>query len=177
MKTFIKIIFFSLAIAGLISCSGVKVEDDYLGSQEDERRERLGSLGGGGGLISFGGKKKTSQSRGNSGGIGINKFLWRASLDTISFMPLTSADPFGGVIITDWYEDSEAKGSRFKVNIIISSASLKSDSVKVSAFKQNFDKDLKLWSDSSLDKEVATQIENKILTRARQLKVRRQQAN
>src|SRR5882757_1686345 len=72
-------------------------------------QESRGSVTGGAGLLSMGGKDK------NGGpGIGVNSFLWRATLDTLSFMPLASADPFGGVIITDWYEDPKARGERYK---------------------------------------------------------------
>ena len=49
-----------------------------------------------------------SRSEGEGTGLGVNSFLWRASLDTLSFMPLASADPFGGVIITDWYAPPDA---------------------------------------------------------------------
>ena len=68
--------------------------------------------------------------------IGVNSYLWRATLDTLSFMPLASADPFGGVIITDWYEDPKAPGERFKVNALILDRSLRADGVKLTVFKQ-----------------------------------------
>lgn len=173
-KLFLTVLL-AFIVVGFSSCSGTKVEGNYPGSQEDERRKKIGNIGGGeGGLITFGGSRKSQETSGNSGGIGINKYLWRATLDTISFMPLSSADPFGGVIITDWYENPNAKGSKFKLNIVINSAALRSDAVKVSAFKKDFNEDLNTWSDSEIDKNISTQIENKILTRARQLKVRKQ---
>ena len=71
--------------------------DDIYGKKE--------SIFGKDGLGIFGGKKGDAED--GSSGIGVNSFLWRASLDTVSFMPLASADPFGGVIITDWYSSEE----------------------------------------------------------------------
>ena len=56
-----------------------------------------------------------SNQGGSGGGIAVNSYLWRASLDTMSFMPLSSADPFGGVIITDWYTPPETPNERIKV--------------------------------------------------------------
>src|SRR5262245_8131754 len=70
-------------------------------------------------LAALGAGNQPQQDTGGSGGIGVNSFLWRASLDTVSFMPLLSADPFGGVIITDWYSPPESPGERFKLNIYI----------------------------------------------------------
>lgn len=75
-------------------------------AQEQER----GGLFGSEGLNIFGGE---DEQQGGGSGIGVNSFLWRASLDTLSFMPLNSADPFGGVIITDWYTPPESPDERF----------------------------------------------------------------
>ncbi|MCZ6608114.1 MAG: DUF3576 domain-containing protein, partial [Alphaproteobacteria bacterium] len=72
----------------------------------------------GGGLTLFSTEEKKAGAEGG-GGIGVNSFLWRASLDTISFMPVNSADPFGGVIITDWHASPETPGERFKLNVYI----------------------------------------------------------
>lgn len=112
----------------------------------------------------FGKKDKEAGS-----GIGVNSFLWRASLDTLSFMPISSADPFGGVILTDWYENPETPGERFKVNIYILDKQLRADGVRVSVFKQKQGKGA--WKDASVANSVATDIENTILTRARELRV------
>src|SRR3990167_9588100 len=54
-----------------------------------------------------------------TGGIGVNAYLWRASLDTLSFLPLASADPYGGVIITDWFVNPEQPAERFKATVYI----------------------------------------------------------
>src|SRR5438874_8475199 len=71
------------------------------------------------------------------GGIGVNSYLWRATLDTLAFMPLQSADPYGGVVITDWYVNPEAPGERFKCTVYILDARLRADGLNVAVFKQN----------------------------------------
>ncbi|QKK06113.1 MAG: DUF3576 domain-containing protein [Pseudomonadota bacterium] len=103
-------------------------------------------------------------------GIGVNSFLWRASLDTVSFMPVQTADPFGGVILTDWYENPNVQGERFKVNVYILDRQLRSDGVRVAVFKQTRDNG-GTWRDSAVGDKTALQLEDTILTRARELRV------
>lgn len=122
---------------------------------------------GEGGLLSMG-KKDAGEEGGN---IGVNTFLWRASLDTVSFMPLASADPFGGVILTDWYTPPENSAERFKINVFILGRELRSDGVRVRVFRQVLQGGT--WKDSAVDPATATQLEDTILTRARQLRVAR----
>lgn len=118
------------------------------------------------GLTLFGSRGKQEQG---GVGIGVNGFLWRAALDTIAFMPMNSVpDPFGGVIVTDWYAFPESPQERFKVNIYILSRELRSDGLKVSAFRQIRNSD-GMWRDASL--QINTEIENAILMRARQLRM------
>lgn len=125
------------------------------------------------GITLFGGGDSSSQSGG--GGIGVNSFLWRASLDTISFMPLSSADPFGGVIITDWYQDPKTPGERFKITVYIMDKRLRADGVKVAVFRQKSDPKAG-WVDATTDVSTGPKIENAILVRARQLRVNSDQA-
>lgn len=99
--------------------------------------------------------------------MGVNSYLWRASLETLEFMPLAEVDPFGGVIITDFYASPEAPGERFKANVYILDTNLRADALKVSIFKQV--RDGGSWTDASVDADTGRQIENAILTRARQL--------
>ena len=84
-------------------------------------------------------------------------------------MPLASADPFGGVILTDWYSPPESENERFKINVFILSRELRSDGIRVRTFKQVL-KNGK-WIDSDVTGETARQLEDTILTRARQLRV------
>ncbi|MBI3446886.1 MAG: DUF3576 domain-containing protein [Magnetospirillum sp.] len=111
-----------------------------------------------------------SKPEGEGVGIGVNAFLWRASLDTISFMPITTADAFGGTIITDWYQLPETPSERYKVNVFILDRTLRADGVKVSLFKQMRDSTGN-WADVRVDPRMAVDLENSILTRARQLRV------
>jgi hypothetical protein len=126
------------------------------------------SVFGPGGVSLFGNAEPQQDEGG--GGIGVNSYLWRASLDTLSFMPLASADPFGGVIITDWYTPSEAPDERLKVNIVILGRQLRADGVRASVFRQQRDTS-GAWVDAAVAPETATELENAILTRARQLRI------
>jgi Domain of unknown function (DUF3576) len=103
-------------------------------------------------------------------GIGVNAFLWRASLDTLSFMPLASADPFGGVIITDWYANPEKPDERFKATVYILDTRLRADGVSVTVFKQVKDA-AGGWTNAPVSSQTDVDVENAILTRARQLKL------
>ena len=115
---------------------------------------------------------ESGSGTGGGPGIGVNAFLWRATLDTVSFMPLSSADPFGGVIITDWYSPPETPGDRFKLNVYILGRQLRADGLRVSVFRQTRDAAGE-WVDSAVQPRTATDLENQILTRARQLRVAR----
>lgn len=103
-------------------------------------------------------------------GIGVNSYLWRASLDTISFMPLQEVDPFGGVIITDWYANPELPTERFKVTVYILDTRLRADALTVRVFRQEQQANGG-WIDAAVSAETAVEIENAILTRARQLRI------
>ena len=127
--------------------------------------------GEGGGIDIFGlfGTGKKGASGGGGGGIGVNSYLWRASLDTISFMPLSSADPFGGVIITDWYTPPETPAERFKMNVYILGRQLRADGVRVAVFRQSRTVG-NGWADAMVTKKTSFNMENEILNRARQLR-------
>ncbi len=120
----------------------------------------------------FGDDKHGSGGGGGGGGagVGVNSYLWRATLDTVSFMPLASADPFGGVIITDWYSPPDQPNDRFKVNIFILGRELRADGVRASVFRQKRDASGQ-WADANVDAATGTDLENAILTRARQMRL------
>jgi len=129
----------------------------------------------GGGLLgnkaSFGflGDEKSSSSEISAVGLPVNPYLWKASLETIDFMPLSSTDPFAGIIITDWYTAENNLGERCKLNIFINGKDLKTDNLKVSSFCQSFDNNQ--WVNKPSIKEDNIGIENAILNKAKKLKL------
>ncbi|MEM8616501.1 MAG: DUF3576 domain-containing protein [Pseudomonadota bacterium] len=99
---------------------------------------------------------------------GANPYLWRASLDTMEAMPLVSADPVGGTIIYDWTSFEAAPGERIKATVYILDSRLRADGVKVAVFRQT--NDAGTWTDVAVDPATGIQLENAILSRARNLK-------
>lgn len=163
--------FCAFLALGLTGCGTIKGEAKYPTSS---KREMAGgndiygkpdSIFGEGGM--FGTKKKNNDP--GAAAIGVNGFLWRAALDTVSFMPLASADPFGGVILTDWYVAPETPGERLKLNVFIMGRDLKSDGVKVKAFRQVNSGGT--WQDAQVAEDTVRKLEDAVLTRARQLRV------
>jgi hypothetical protein len=130
------------------------------------KTQEEGTLFGPGGM--FGSKEKKED---NGSGVAVNAYLWRASLDTINFIPLVSADPFGGVIITDWYTPAETPNERMKVQVTILDRELRADGVRVAVFKQQTSPKGGSWVDAQVDPRTNIDIENAILTRARQLRI------
>ncbi|HQT63083.1 MAG: hypothetical protein B7Z75_13615 [Acidocella sp. 20-57-95] len=111
--------------------------------------------------------------KGQSGtGIQVNAFLWRGTLDTLSFMPLVSADPFGGVVITDWYSPPATPNERFKANAYILSQTMSANAVKVTVFHQVQQNGQ--WVDAPVDPSTASGLEDRILARAADLKAESQ---
>lgn len=158
------------ALVGLSACSLVADEDtQFPKTEEDRRKEARGKITGDEGLnVGIGGNKEKEAGKNP---LGVNSFLWRATLDTLSFLPITAADPFGGTILTDWYEDAEAPGERFKVNVLILDRQLRADSLKISTFRQK--KDTKgNWADAPTDAKLGRKLEDTVLTRARELRVK-----
>ena len=123
----------------------------------------------GNGLNLFGGGSDDKEGGGVGSGIAVNSFLWRAALDTVSFMPLSSADPFGGVILTDWYSPPETPSERFKLNIFILDRQLRADGLRVAIFKET-EKD-GVWRTATTETNTTINIENRILERARELRL------
>lgn len=161
------IAFAAFALSG---CSSANIEKEakYPTGAERSSTEDIyaqpESIFGDKGIMSLGRDKKENDS-----GITINSYLWRASLDTISFMPLSSADPFGGVIITDRYSPPEDQSERFKLNVFILDKQLRSDAVQVKVFRQVSKRGK--WLDTTSSEDTERQLEDTILTRARQMRV------
>ncbi len=113
----------------------------------------------------------TTAISGESGRItlGVNSYLWHATLDTLAFMPLASADPYGGVIITDWYSAPQDPNERMKITIYILDRRLRADGIKIAVFRQTRSGDS--WADAQVNPQTATRLEDAILTRARELRL------
>ncbi len=156
-------VFFGLAACSLDFSSN---QDNAPRPDNLERlRQEQGSIFGE--SLSLGGTERG----GDVGGVGVavNSYLWRASLDTISFFPMAQVDAFGGVIITEWYALPESPNERYKVNVYILGRQLRSDGVRVSMFKQV--RSGSGWQDVPVPDDTAVKLENSILTRARQMRI------
>ncbi len=114
--------------------------------------------------------KSKGDAETQGGKLGVSVFVWRAALDSISFMPLTTADSNGGVIITDWYSTPATPSERVKVNVLITGKSVRADALKVTLFKQQKDA-AGSWKDVAVNPETERQLEDAILTKARALRV------
>ena len=130
--------------------------------------DKRDSIWGEGGSILFGGDDGPPPA-GEGSGIGVNAFLWRASLDIVSSLPIASADPFGGVIITDWYSPPQAPKERLKINLFILGRALRADGIRTSVFKQILGPG-GTWVTAPVTEGTSNKIELSILTRARQFR-------
>ena len=177
-KTFARLVAMA-AVAGLVSgCgSGSYAAKDPVGPRAGSKKKydpyydesvfgkdgvSLGSLGKSSGVFGGGGNEKAR--------LPVNKYLWQAALDTLSFLPLASTDPFTGVIATDWGSSSEAPGERFKVTAYILNPGLSAAALKVAVYRE-VQSDTGLWIPAPVSADTARKLEDAILTRARQIRI------
>jgi len=147
-----------LCAVGAASCGGNRSARVFNSQEADE-----------GGFRLFNRAPRPGANLGGAGGaIGVNAYLWRASLDTLSFMPLASADPYGGIIMTDWYAAPEKPDERFKATVYILDTRLRADGVNVALQKQV--RSGNEWREAVAGGATEEALENAILTRARQLR-------
>ena len=129
----------------------------------------------GGGLLgkkanfNFLGEDDGSSSQTSTIGMPINAYLWKASIETINFMPLSSTDPFAGTIITDWYTTETNLNERCKLNVFINGQELKTENLKVSSFCQSLKNNQ--WVNMPSNSENNIRLENAILNKAKKLKL------
>ena len=138
----------------------------------ETRLQSGGGLFGKGGISLGGVIGGENQGQNTSAGVvamSVNPFLWRAALETIDFMPLSSADQIGGTIITDWYSTSGNEKERCKLNIFITGINLKTENLRVVSFCQEFKNPT--WVNKETEKENNIKIENAILNKAKKLKL------
>ena len=158
-----------VASVGLTGCNSVETKAEYPTRRAGDKDAVYGkrpSIFGDGGIGLFSSKKDSADA---TSGIAVNAYLWRASLDTLSFMPIANADPFGGTIITDWYSPPQTPNERVKVNVFIMGRALRADGIKVSLFRQVGSGNA--WKDAAVNPKTVTDLEDTILTRARQLRI------
>jgi hypothetical protein len=169
-KSFYQFFYMVILIGLLAGCTNAVPLDTRSKDQKDNDpfydHSKRDTIFGEGGMNLFSEKQDFTNS---GGGLGVNSFLWRASLDTISFMPVNSADPFGGVIITDWHAPAESPNERLKLNVYILGKSLRADGIRVSVFRQVLGSD-RVWRDAIVPEATKIKIEDSILTRARQIR-------
>ena len=138
-------------------------------SDAQNRLRTGGGLLGNKASFSFLEDDEGSSSQTTNLGMPVNPYLWKASLETISFMPLSSTDPFAGTIITDWYTTETNQWERCKLNIFINGKALKTDNLKVSSFCQTLKNNQ--WVNTTSQKEENIKLENVILNEAKKLKL------
>lgn len=176
MTSFIRSSSLSLAVTGLClilaSCgSSPKVEYDYPSSSQSKTDPEMGSLfEGATTLFSSGGEKKSIATE-----LPVNGYMWRAALETFSFLPMRSADPVAGVIISDWYSDPIKPDERFKVTVYIMDRDLRADALRVSAFRET--RTNNNWSAADVAAQTNRRLEDAILVRARELRIADQAVN
>jgi Domain of unknown function (DUF3576). len=154
-----------LGLLLLVGCSSEHIShDDEIVPRNQRKYQGFGKFFGEEPLL-FGGDR---EGRKADVGIGVNSYLWRATLDTLAFMPLKSVDPFGGVIITKWYAPPSTPNERLKVDVRILDRVLRADGLTISVFRQVLKQGR--WVDAVVNPKTAQDLEDAILTRARQLK-------
>ncbi len=159
----------------IIRRSGTKfntaLDMDLAMRDAETRLQSGGGLFGGGltldGILNEDKKNNVSSNAINS--IPVNVFLWKGALETINFMPLSSTDPVGGTIITDWYSTANNENERCKLNIFISGKTLKTENLKVTSFCQEFNN--QIWVNKETNKNDNIKIENAILNKAKKLRL------
>lgn len=163
------------AVLALSACNSENIReverDEYNTGSRREAMMRATAGGTASGVTLFGDSEKgrAEEGRGGGGGgLGVNAYLWRATLDTLSFMPLASADPFGGVIITDWHAPGGVANERFKATAYVLGRQLRSDGVRISVFRQV--RGAGGWVDAPVSSSTAAELEDKVLMRARELR-------
>ena len=150
-------------LAGLLSGCG----SDESGQLKNSHQGRDPTQTTTGDLTLFGTSKSQPSDQGGSG-IVVNAYLWRGTLETLKFMPLTSADPYGGVIITDWWTPPSSTSERFKATAYVVSRQLRADGIRMSLFRQVQQNGQ--WVDAPVDPAKPTELENMVLVKARELR-------
>jgi hypothetical protein len=158
--------------------AGNPADAGYPKTPRAQLRDPRGRLTGDKPITLLGGDKRKQEEGGIlTGGVATNGYLWRAAMDVVGFMPLISTDAIGGVILTDWYTDpavQTAVPERMKCSVILRSTTLQADAVQVRAFRQQWQRGT--WVDAPVSPKVSSALEEKILAKARDLRLAAQAA-
>lgn len=152
-------------VLGIAGCENAKPPTEFYDPQEadvttDKRASTLGDM-----------REFNRATDGENGGaLLVNKHLWRAALDTLSFMPLASTDPFSGVIATDWTSNPNAPNERMKVSAYVTGLKLEARSLKVAVYRE-VKNEAGDWVSGPVAEATPRQMEDLILTRARQIRI------
>ena len=166
----------ALTALTLGACSNVTVEKAEVNPMPHDTKEGPGLLSGNTGDIFEGIMEQSGYGKGAMGpSANVNAHIWRASLEALSFMPLTQADSAGGAILTDWFTSAKKPNERVKVNILILGQSLRAENLRVSMFKQT--RTNGMWMDETVSKATTTKLADTILKNARILKVKEAASN
>ena len=149
--------------------AGGTQEKDRLALADAENRLRSGGGLFGKENLTFGENINSEKTKTAAIGLPINPYLWKGSLETIDFMPLASADPFAGIIITDWYTSQNTPNERCKINIFIRGYKMKSDNLKVNSFCQSLSNGQ--WVDIKNNIDNDARLENAILNKAKKIRL------
>jgi hypothetical protein len=103
-----------------------------------------------------------------TGSMPVNALLWRASLDTVSVIPIDDIDTFGGTILTEWYPHPEQANQRIKIAVFILDRELRADAIRVNVYLQENQNNN--WTDIGIDRDFGRKMEDLILTRAREIR-------
>jgi hypothetical protein len=170
-KSFKNIFISMLLISILSGCASSFNMPDWLDADTARERDAAREAkrdGGPKGKIQDNFKLFGTDTKDTGATIGVNALLWRASLDTVSFMPLEQADPYGGIIMTEWYTNPDKPNERYKITIYILDTRLRADAIRVSFFMQQLINGE--WTNVATSDETRIALENSILTKARQFK-------
>ena len=165
-------LIFIIITLSFISCSEVKLIEPL----QEPKRESIfggplkfstetGSFSTGGNSLS---DLSNSENNSQISSLPINELLWRSSLDTLEFMSFEKIDPFGGIIVSDWFINASTKDLRSKITVSFLSSELKATSIKVSVVREKYED--KKWVSDGYSDGLARKIEDLILSRARELR-------
>ncbi|MCK8784695.1 DUF3576 domain-containing protein [Roseomonas sp. NAR14] len=159
----------ALAACGSSENTRANNMSDYGDDSRRARAQQIGNQLQSSGIVLFGtDRSRQAQDAAAGPGLAVNAYLWRATLDTLSFMPLASADPFGGVIITDWYSPASTPDERFKATAYVLGRQLRSDGIRITVFRQV--RRGGQWLDAAVSNATGSELEDKVLARARELR-------